>query len=163
MYYKIQKDKSKEYFGTGPRVFVTLGPTPYSEGPVPSSGARSRGVPYRYYYKLLKHKRDFHWLLARVSVSNTMQFIMFSLFLIKCPSLFPSILKSLEYTRATSSLTSGLQISRKKYYKALGIFNLKKQEVQMQNQDLYSLRYQTKIFLLFVYVTVGMGKDKNRG
>ena len=65
MYYKIQKDKSKEYFGTSPRVFVTLGPTTYTEGPVPSSGAQSWGVPHRYYYKRLKHKRDFHWLFSK--------------------------------------------------------------------------------------------------
>ena len=33
MYYKIQKDISKKYSGTGPRVIVTLGLTPYSKGP----------------------------------------------------------------------------------------------------------------------------------
>ena len=44
MYYKIQKDIYKNYSGTGPRVFVTLGPTPYSKGPVSCSGARSWGV-----------------------------------------------------------------------------------------------------------------------
>ena len=43
MYYKIQKDTSKKYSGTGPRVIVTLGPTPYSKGPVPCSEARSWG------------------------------------------------------------------------------------------------------------------------
>ena len=36
MYYKIQKDLSKKYSGTGPRVIITLGPTPYSvTGPGP--------------------------------------------------------------------------------------------------------------------------------
>ena len=44
MYYKIQKDISKKYSGTGPRVIVTLGPTPYSKGPVPCSEARAWGV-----------------------------------------------------------------------------------------------------------------------
>ena len=37
MYYKIEKDISKKYSGTGPGVIVTLGPTPYSKGPVPCS------------------------------------------------------------------------------------------------------------------------------
>ena len=44
MYYKIQKDISKEYSGTGPRVIVTLGPTLYSKGPVPCSEDRAWGV-----------------------------------------------------------------------------------------------------------------------
>ena len=46
MYYKIQKDISKKYSGTGPGVIVTLGPTPYSKGPVPCSEAR--GVCFNY-------------------------------------------------------------------------------------------------------------------
>ena len=33
---------------TGPRVIVNLGPTPYSEGPVPCCGARFWGVPHIY-------------------------------------------------------------------------------------------------------------------
>ena len=48
MYYKIKKDISKKYSGTGPRVIVTLGPTPYSKGPVPCSEARAWGVPVLY-------------------------------------------------------------------------------------------------------------------
>ena len=44
MYYKIQKDISKKYSGTGNRVIVTLGPTPYSKGPVLCSEARAWGV-----------------------------------------------------------------------------------------------------------------------
>ena len=41
MYYKIQKKISKNYYGTGPRVIVTLGPTPYSKGLVPCSEDRA--------------------------------------------------------------------------------------------------------------------------
>ena len=41
MYYKIRKDISKKYSGTGPRVIFTLGPTPYSKGPVPCSEHRA--------------------------------------------------------------------------------------------------------------------------
>ena len=37
MYYKIQKDIPDKYSGTSPRVIVTLGPIPYSKGPVPCS------------------------------------------------------------------------------------------------------------------------------
>ena len=44
MYYKIQNDISKKYSGTGPKVIDTLGPTPYSKGPVPCSEARAWGV-----------------------------------------------------------------------------------------------------------------------
>ena len=43
MYYKIQKDISKQYSGTGPRVIVTLGLTSYSMEPVPCSEARAWG------------------------------------------------------------------------------------------------------------------------
>ena len=49
MYYKIQNDISKKYSGTGPRVIVTLGPTPYSQGPVPCSEARTWGVRFKCY------------------------------------------------------------------------------------------------------------------
>ena len=44
MYYKIQKDMSKKYSGTGTRVIVNLGSNPYSMGPVPCSEARAWGV-----------------------------------------------------------------------------------------------------------------------
>ena len=40
MYYKIQKDISKKYSGTGPKVIVTLGPTSFSKGHVPGSADR---------------------------------------------------------------------------------------------------------------------------
>ena len=49
MYYKIQKDISKKYSGTGPRVIVILGPTPYSKGLVQCSEAQSWGVRLTYY------------------------------------------------------------------------------------------------------------------
>ena len=48
MYYRIQKDVSKNYSGTGPIVFVTLVPTPYTKGPVPQSEARAWGVHFIY-------------------------------------------------------------------------------------------------------------------
>ena len=48
MYYKIQKDISKKYSGTGPRVIVTLGQTPYSKGPVPCSEDRAWRVCFIY-------------------------------------------------------------------------------------------------------------------
>ena len=44
MYYKIQKHISNKYSGTIPRVIVTLGPTPYSKGPVPCSEDQAWGV-----------------------------------------------------------------------------------------------------------------------
>ena len=49
MYYRIQKDISINYSGTGPRVFVTLGPTPYPKGPVPCYEARAWGEPLSFY------------------------------------------------------------------------------------------------------------------
>ena len=51
MYYKIQRDVSKKYSETGLRVFVTLGPTPYSKGPVSCSGARLWGVHLKWLSK----------------------------------------------------------------------------------------------------------------
>ena len=49
MYYIIQKDISKKYSGTGPRVIVTLGPTPYSKGPVPCSEDQAWGVCFIFF------------------------------------------------------------------------------------------------------------------
>ena len=42
-YYEIQKELIEKYSGTGPRVIITLGPTPYSKGPVPCSEAQAWG------------------------------------------------------------------------------------------------------------------------
>ena len=54
MYYKIQKDISKKYSGTGPSVIVTLGPTPYSKSLVQCSGAWACVVPHIWilYFKI---------------------------------------------------------------------------------------------------------------
>ena len=54
--YRIQKDISKNYSGTGPRVSVTLGPTHYSKGPVPCSEARAWGVCF------ICHIYVFYWV-----------------------------------------------------------------------------------------------------
>ena len=72
MYYKIQKDKSKEYSGTGPRVFVTLGPT---LTPRDRSQALGPGLgEYRtdIITNVSNIKGIFIGFLARVSVSNIM-------------------------------------------------------------------------------------------
>ena len=37
IYYEIHKDILRKYSGTGTRVIVTLGPTPYFKGLVPQS------------------------------------------------------------------------------------------------------------------------------
>ena len=54
MYYKIQKDISIKYSGTGRRVIVTLGPTAYSKGPVLCSGVWAQGVQHMLYFFLFK-------------------------------------------------------------------------------------------------------------
>ena len=46
---KFKTIYQKKYSGTGPRVIVTLGPTPYSKGPIPCSEARTWGVRFKYY------------------------------------------------------------------------------------------------------------------
>ena len=43
-----QKDISKKYSGTGPRVIVTLGPTTYSKGPVPCSEAQTWELRFKW-------------------------------------------------------------------------------------------------------------------